>query len=112
LPSISKNITIIGNNSVIERATSAPQFRIFHVATNGRLALNNLTVRGGNAGSLSGGGIRNLGILELNTVIVENNTGNAGGGIRNNNNAHVHAHSTVQCTTIRTQQSVRMSKTI
>jgi predicted outer membrane repeat protein len=87
LPSITKNITIIGNNSVIERATSAPQFRIFHVGASGRLALNNLTVRGGNAGSLSGGGIRNLGILELNTVIVENNTGNAGGGIRNNNNA-------------------------
>jgi predicted outer membrane repeat protein len=87
LPSITKNITIIGNNSVIERATSAPQFRIFRVASNGRLSLNNLTVRGGHAGSLSGGGIRNLGILELNTVIVENNTGNAGGGIRNNNNA-------------------------
>jgi predicted outer membrane repeat protein len=87
LPSITKNITIIGNNSVIERATSAPQFRIFRVATNGRLSLNNLTVRGGHAGSLSGGGVRNLGILELNTVIVENNTGNAGGGIRNNNNA-------------------------
>jgi predicted outer membrane repeat protein len=87
LPSITKNITIIGNNSVIERATSAPQFRIFRVASNGRLSLNNLTVRGGHAGSLSGGGVRNLGILELNTVIVENNTGNAGGGIRNNNNA-------------------------
>jgi predicted outer membrane repeat protein len=87
LPSITKNITIIGNNSVIERATSAPQFRIFRVASNGRLSLNNLTIRGGHAGSLSGGGVRNLGILELNTVIVENNTGNAGGGIRNNNNA-------------------------
>jgi hypothetical protein len=80
LPSITKNITIIGNNSVIERATSAPQFRIFRVASNGRLSLNNLTIRGGHAGSLSGGGVRNLGILELNTVIVENNTGNAGGG--------------------------------
>jgi predicted outer membrane repeat protein len=87
LPSITKNITIIGNNSVIERATSASQFRIFRVASNGRLSLNNLTIRGGHAGSLSGGGVRNLGILELNTVIVENNTGNAGGGIRNNNNA-------------------------
>jgi predicted outer membrane repeat protein len=87
LPTITKNVTINGNGAIIERVSSAPSFRIFRVLNTARLALSNLTVRGGNSGTGTGGGIRNLGTLELNNVIVENNTGSNGAGIRVNNNA-------------------------
>jgi predicted outer membrane repeat protein len=87
LPTVTKNVTINGNGAIIERVSSAPSFRIFRVLNTARLALSNLTVRGGNSGTGTGGGIRNLGTLELTNVIVENNTGSNGAGIRVNNNA-------------------------
>jgi predicted outer membrane repeat protein len=87
LPTVTKNVTINGNGAIIERVSSAPNFRIFRVLNTARLALSNLTVRGGNSGTGTGGGIRNLGTLELTNVIVENNTGSNGAGIRVNNNA-------------------------
>src|SRR5262245_61146566 len=49
LPVIFGVITINGNNSVIERADYAPDFRILFVSYSGTLTLNALTLRGGRA---------------------------------------------------------------
>jgi hypothetical protein len=51
LPTVTKNVTINGNGAIIERVSSAPSFRIFRVLNTARLALSNLTVRGGNSGT-------------------------------------------------------------
>lgn len=81
LPSITSTITINGNGAIIERSTSAPGFRIFHVSSQGNLTLNNLTVRQGSTNP--GGGIYNQGKLTLNNSTVSNNSGGDGVGIYN-----------------------------
>jgi len=89
LPSVTSPLTIGGNgsgNTIIERAASAPQFRIFHVAQSGLLNLEDLTVRGGSLGGavvLGGGGILNRGTLVVTHCAVTDNfvfTGSSGGG--------------------------------
>jgi|GEM_PF-776213 len=83
LPTITGNLTIRGNNSMIERLSTAPDFRIFEVAVGGRLHLYNLIVRKGLMAF--GGGIRNEGTLLLTQVnLSENATWESGGGIWNN----------------------------
>jgi hypothetical protein len=47
LPVIRSEITIVGNNSTIRRAGTAPRFRIFAVGRNGNLRLQQTTVSGG-----------------------------------------------------------------
>ena len=47
LPSITSVVTINGNGSTIERDGGAPEFRICHTSCFASLALNNLTVSGG-----------------------------------------------------------------
>jgi hypothetical protein len=81
LPSITSRLTITQDQmgAVIERDAAAPLFRIFHVASGGRLSLFGLLVRGGfidglsPADNLGGGGILNLGVLEIRRVIVAEN---------------------------------------
>jgi hypothetical protein len=51
LPTVTKNVTINGNGAIIERVSSAPNFRIFRVLNTARLALFDVTVRGGNSGT-------------------------------------------------------------
>ncbi|HKH21430.1 MAG TPA: hypothetical protein VKB53_11220, partial [Gammaproteobacteria bacterium] len=63
LPTIRSTITIVGNNSTIRRAPTAPEFRLLYVAETGNLTLNRLTITGGSANA--GGGVLNRG----NTVI-------------------------------------------
>jgi hypothetical protein len=61
------NITLhgLGSGATITRSSDAPAFRIAKVGAGGRLVLNNITV--------SGGGIRNLGTLELvNSTMPDN----------------------------------------
>lgn len=76
-------LTVIGNGSTIERssATGTPSFRLFNVAPDASLTLNNLTVRGGKTWAAGwylepaqGGGIYNRGSLSLAGVTVEDNT--------------------------------------
>jgi hypothetical protein len=82
LPVIARNdtLTIIGSGDTIERstATGTPAFRLFDVAKRGSLTLTNLTLQGGLAygsgTSAEGGAIFNQGNLDLNNVIVQNNT--------------------------------------
>lgn len=97
LPSITSQVVISGDspNVIIERASGAPDFRIFHVATEGSLSLRRLTIRGGNSvnPNLGGGGIFNEGtlVLDESTVIGNMATGSSdqggdgrgGGGITN-----------------------------
>jgi hypothetical protein len=109
LPAIHSQITIQGNGSIIERsiADGTPEFRIFYVAAEGDLTLNELTVTNGDS-QFDGGGIKNWGALTINDSIVSGNSdsgistledssvyiynstisdnsgGNADGGISNN----------------------------
>jgi hypothetical protein len=89
LPPINIDLTIDGNDAIIERSTGAPFFRLFLVGAAGNVTLNNLTIRNGaldQAGDNSnfdGGGIRNEGILNVNSSTISSNSARAGGGILN-----------------------------
>jgi hypothetical protein len=50
-------------------------------ATNGFVTLSKLTVTGGDVSTFGGGGIRTVGLLKLERVVVTGNRGNVGGGI-------------------------------
>jgi len=90
LPSITTNITINGvrGKTIIERSSSegVPDFRIFHVATTGTLALKGLSVINGasepgpDAPEGDGGAIYNLGRLTIKNSIISNNLSNDDGG--------------------------------
>lgn len=78
LPSITSDITIIGNGASILRAGGSPDFRILHVGTGGDLTLDDVVVRGGNFGAgagfnSQGAGIYNAGNLTLNNSTVRDN---------------------------------------
>jgi hypothetical protein len=93
LPNIPSRITIAATTpgTIIQRATDE-EFRIFHVAPTGTLVLNGVIVQNGlisSGFSEGGGGIRNLGTLELNNSEVRGNAVRlegalvSGGGIEN-----------------------------
>ena len=86
LPVITSTLTIMGAGAAttsIERAASAPAFRLLKVAATGTLTLQGLTLRGGNSPS-SGGGIYNLGTLTLTDCsLTANQAPGHGGGIAN-----------------------------
>ncbi len=90
LPSISSEITINGNGSIISRDDeAAPAFRILHIAETGVLTLNEVTIQNGVQDSFSldegwGGGILNKGTLTLNNSTVSGSRAYyEGGGIYN-----------------------------
>lgn len=91
LPSITSEITIIGNNATIERDTNSSDiFRILHVAATGTLALDSITIRGGQTeyGAVNGAGIFSQGIITIdNSTLSDNLTDEygCGGGIFNDN---------------------------
>ena len=90
LPSITSEVIINGNGSTVERADGTPSFRIFAVAAEGGLTLDNLTVSNGSVESApyitAGGGILNEGVLTLTDSTLSNNEGGGfGGGILNIN---------------------------
>ena len=91
LPEITGNVRITGGDrTVIQRASGATAFRIFHVTQGGSLSLDSLTVRGGDASGPgyadAGGGIFNdHGKATLTGVTVRSNrSGFLAGGIWNN----------------------------
>jgi len=80
LPSITSVLTIQGagaENTILERAATAPPFRLLHVSPNGVLQLDGLTVRGGR------GGILNFGAIRITHSRVTDNTSDSGGGLDN-----------------------------
>src|SRR5215208_3701057 len=92
LPVIRTNMTIVGNNSTIRRAASAPDFRILAVGDPGNLTLRRTTLTGGSvtdvvgvAFSGSGGGILHVGsnttLTLTNSTISGNAASDSGGGI-------------------------------
>jgi hypothetical protein len=91
LPSITSDITIIGNGFAIMRNTGAldcagTQFRIFHVATSGNLTLNDIEIAGGcvRDGNEYGGGILNYGTTTVISSIISNHAaGQRGAGLTN-----------------------------
>jgi len=78
LPTITGDITIIGNGAQIVMAGTE---RVFDVASTGGLTLKNITVSGGNA--VQGGAIYNAGDLTLENVVLDNNSATDGGAIYN-----------------------------
>jgi hypothetical protein len=66
-------LTIVGNGATIERstATETPPFRLFDVAAEASLTMENLTLQGGFGWDL-GGAIYNQGNLALDGVTVQN----------------------------------------
>jgi hypothetical protein len=73
LPPITGNITLKGNGATLERAATAPDFRLFGVDGTGTLTLENLTLRGGSLTENAGGAIVNVGgTVNLNNVTLEN----------------------------------------
>src|SRR5919109_1570538 len=99
LPSITSTLTIQGaaaDATVIERDTSAPFFRLVHVAATGTLTLERLTLRQGFlGGSGQGGGIFNAGILTLTDCTLTDNAADRGGGLFNNGGLVTIARSTI-----------------
>lgn len=83
---ISKSLTLIGAGSTTTIIDGDRAGRVVTIdATTAVVSLNALTVRNGNVGILSGGGIYNGGTLTVtDSTIRDNSAGSGGGGIRNN----------------------------
>jgi hypothetical protein len=80
MPLIESLITIDGQGYTIERASSAPNFRFFLVASGG-LTLSNLTLTNGNVDTYSGGSIYNLATLNLINTTISYSRAATGGAI-------------------------------
>jgi hypothetical protein len=94
LPAISSNLTINSNGAVIQRDSSAPNFRLFSVPGGfdglaaGSLTLSNLTLQGGQSqggnsgtgggGLRAGGAIFNQGIVTLKRLELLRRSGTTG----------------------------------
>ena len=97
LPVITSTLTIMGAGAAttsIERAASAPAFRLLNVAATGSLTLEGLTLRGGavsRVGNIGGegGGIFTDGTVTLTNCTLTENTAVLGGGIHNTGNGTV-----------------------
>src|SRR5713101_4965706 len=93
LPSITSTLTIKGDGAdttILERASSAPGFRLVHVTASGSLQLHGLTVRGGGCDRPScevppganGAGLYNNGgtVRLVQTTVTRNGAQNSGTG--------------------------------
>ncbi len=85
LPIVTSTITVDGHDSTIRRAPTAPAFRIFVVSASGTLALNDVTLEGGDSGpTYCGGALFNaFGSAVLTRTTVTGSTAPGGGGICN-----------------------------
>jgi uncharacterized repeat protein (TIGR01451 family) len=81
LPSLTSDVTVLGNGAVVVRDAGAPRFRPLHVSAGATVRLEDVTIRGGftptvNTRGLHGGGILNRGTLTLvRSEVAENETG-------------------------------------
>jgi hypothetical protein len=95
LPSITSTLTIVaeGTGASIVRDTTAPSFRIFHVASTGHLTLQQVSVMGGVANDLragNGGGLFNSGgEVTIRSGVFDSNSARSGGGGLSNNGGSV-----------------------
>jgi hypothetical protein len=100
LPSITSPLTITGAGAeatILERAASAPNFRVVHVAAAGALTLDGVTLRGGL--SFSGGALHNSGgtVAITRSALTDNviEFEGPGGGLFNNGGTVTIADSTL-----------------
>jgi hypothetical protein len=85
LPVIRSTITIDGNGSIIRRASTAPNFRIFAVSPLSAFRLQEATVSRGIAANRSGGALYNGdGTVTISESIISANRAGFGGGIASN----------------------------
>ncbi len=83
LPPITEALTLIGPGAselAVERASSAPDFRVFD-SIGVALSISGLTIRNGRAPGSQGGGIRSTGPLTLDGVHLTDNSADRGGGV-------------------------------
>src|SRR5262249_34845695 len=85
---IAKNVTISGpgaNLLAVSRDQSAPQFRIFNIAPNHFVSIQELTISNGLASNSFGGGIYNQAsqLSVINCTVTANSASFTGGGIQN-----------------------------
>ena len=95
-----KTISVTGRAINLTTLSGNNQNRIFNVANNGNLTLNNLTITNG-SDAANGGGVYNAGTLQINNCAISNNAINGsgesrGGGLYN----HDFATTTVTGSTI------------
>ena len=87
LPSIIGSITIRGagaDRTNIARASDAPEFRLFHVMSDGNLTLDRVNLTGGRSFSGSGGAIyNNGGVVNIVRTTIVQNFASGGGGLSN-----------------------------
>ena len=87
LPSVTSDLTVLGNGFAIRRADGTPRFRIFDIALNSTVSFNSLTLTNGGqdyhygAGGPGGGAIRNLGHLTMTGSTVADSYAYTSGGI-------------------------------
>lgn len=94
LPIITGNITLVGNNATIRRTTST-LFRILEVT--GRLTTSALTIRGGDAGANTGGGVLNAqGTVSMTSTTIYSNAADNGAGISNDRGSFTLSGSTIR----------------
>jgi hypothetical protein len=98
---VTSAITIAGHGSTIQRASSAPAFRIFAVGADGALTVQATTVSGGTTGggggvANSGGGVANVGgTVTFTNSTVSGNSATIGGGVANFGGTVTFSNSTV-----------------
>lgn len=95
LPQISGNLTIVGNNSTIERNTQrdTPMFRMLQVNKDASLVLDGLTLSNGHNDVThedeEGGAIFSRGNLLITNCTIHKNLSGCGGAVYNYNNLKV-----------------------
>ena len=89
IPFISDDVIVEGNNAIIEREVTAPNFGFVHVLPNVNATLKDLTLTGGKTvGADDGTAVFNEGTVNLINMIISNNTTeDDGAGILNDTNA-------------------------
>lgn len=94
---ITSNLTINGDEAIVQAGTNNTNGidRVFHVVSTVNVTLNNLTIRYGRISGEAGGGILNVGTLNLDMSAVSENTGDTGGGINNSSGTITITSSTV-----------------
>lgn len=81
LPVVIRNLTIVGNHHKIERAGSAPDFRILAVGSGADLTLQSATLSGGKVTGSGGGIFSKSGVLALTDSDLSGNSAWNGGGV-------------------------------
>lgn len=87
LPAITSDVTVVGNGATIERALTAPLFRLLEVAVNGSLDISDITLQNGSADPslpqliIAGGAIYVEGNLSVSDALFHNNRSPLGGAI-------------------------------